>query len=229
MPPPPRAQPRACWPALARAASRSSDSIGSPPTDGWFHTLLFQDPEQAARYGSAGYGSIDAAGQPQLQPERVFNAHILRFAYLYGIERSWREQLERLLAAELELPLEQGSAHHPSPACFFHALARAVRVSFPAASQQRLLVPLCARILASRDGGFGGPLSTALAVLAMHDLDRGEQLGPESLATLCAAVLDRARVEPYFVGELGSEPFNFALIAAALARASVCFPEEALA
>ncbi|MFO7562827.1 MAG: hypothetical protein R6X02_09315 [Enhygromyxa sp.] len=214
------------------SAARHDWIAAHQSAEGSFHTWLFGDRAEAARYGAAGYGSRDVEGQPLLPSDRVFNAHILRFAYYYGMDRDARERLLTWLAAEASKDDTLGSVHHPKPLCFDHALARALRASFPEVSREQLVDPLCARILARRDarGWFGGPLSTALAVLALLDLGRGEVLGHETLIALCDSVLEPTRPqapEPYLVGDLGSRPFNLAHVAAALARLSVLVPAEA--
>lgn len=185
--------------------------------DGRFHTGF-----RAGR----GYGTLRDDGSCSEEPDRVFNAHVLRFAHFYGLER---DALNRWLAEELNGNRMIGSPHHPSPMAFYHALARAYRVAFPTPGE-RLLDELAARILSHRgeDGSLDGRLDTALGVLALLDIERAALLDSEMCNILRRGATGPAQLDPgaYFGGAMGSTVFTRTLELTALARLALVHGHE---
>jgi len=168
--------------------------------------------------GGAGYGWIAADGRKVVGFDRIVNAHVMRFLAAAGEED---DALTSYLRTEVERgDRECGSPEHPDPACFAHAVARAwaetPRSDAPAVASA--LIPwLLAR--QDEDGGFGGPLSTALATLALVDLGYAGNALDRSARYLMATVSEAGEwdYQPYLAGGHGSPAFTTAFALAALA------------
>lgn len=150
--------------------------------------------------------------------DRIANLHVLRCLSEAG-ERDGA--LAAFASAELAAgALEEGSPEHPDPVCFAHAAARACALGLlgaPADAAARLVPWLLARQQA--DGGFGGPLATALAAWALADLGhRGPELD-RAAARLSETALPSGgwAYERYLAGGHGSAPFTTAFVLGALA------------
>ncbi len=179
--------------------------------DGRYFTFL--DPH------GRGYSSITPEGLPRGGFDRVVNAHVLRFLALAGEDT---DELRAYLLAEVEAgDFRTGSTDHPNPLAFFHAVARAWRQpELP--DRERLAELLVPRIfeLQSPDGDFGGPLSTALAILALADLDSEDDRLLLAGAALTAQATSGATwgYESYLRQGSGSASFSTCLSLAALGR-----------
>lgn len=190
-----------------RAHNRALERFRTPA--GLYHTFTAPD--------GSGYAWIGADGARIAGFDRVVNAHVLRFVRATGAEP---EPLAAYIMSEVEHgEFERGSPEHPDPVSFVHAVARAW-TECPAVERgavRALLVPwLHAR--QQDDGGFGGPLSTALALAALVDLgDTGDALDRASHHLLTTAS-DGGEwsYQPYLSGGQGSAPFTTALSVAAL-------------
>jgi len=171
--------------------------------------------------GDAGYSSIAADGRKIGGFDRIVNAHVMRFLAAAGDDD---DGLAAYLEAEVtEGDRGRGSLHHPDPACFAHAVARAWTET-PARDARAIAGSLLPWLLARQDdqGGFGGPLSTALAALALVDLGyAGDALDRASHYLLATASrTGEWPHEPYLSGGHGSAAFTTAFALAALARAT---------
>lgn len=199
-------------PAAPKSWKRHVDALDLyRAADGRYFTYI--DPH------GRGYSSITPEGLPRSGFDRVVNAHVLRFLALAGEDT---RDLRTYLMAEAEAgDFRVGSPDHPNPLAFFHAVARAWhQAELPGLEDlAELLVP---RILDLQhlEGDFGGPLSTALAILALADLDCRD----EHLLLAGAALADQATAgatwgyESYLGQGSGSASFTTCASLAALAR-----------
>lgn len=165
----------------------------------------------------ARYAWLDAAGRRVAGIDRVVNAHVLAFLGLAGEAED--ALAARLLAEAAGGALEDGSPEHPDPLAFVQAVARAWRRA-ERPDRARLAQRLVPWTLARRrdDGGFGGPLASALALLALVDLG----YDGDALDAAAGQLLDTASPdgewddEPYLRQGHGSGPFSTALALGAL-------------
>jgi hypothetical protein len=200
----PGGRPRDPWSVHARALARFRAASGS------YFTFVSDD--------GVGYGWIAADGRRLVGFDRVVNAHIMRYLAAAGVED---EALAAYLRAEIaQGDLESGSPEHPDPVSFAHATARAWAESprTDAGVVQARLVPW---LLSRQDerGGFGGPLSTALAALALIDLGYTGEALDRAAAHLLATGSPAGEWEyqAYLAGGHGSASFTSALAISALA------------
>jgi hypothetical protein len=189
--------------------------------DGPYHTF-------AGAHRAAGYGWMDEAGRPLPGFDRVVNAEVLRFLALAGA-CSAGEVAALTAYLRGELAAAGPSPLFPNPLCFAFAMARAWRqAQLPDPDGLRSeLVPLV-RSRQDGSGGFGGPLSTALACAALSWLDHE---GPELERGLDSVARERRpgagwAYEDFVAGGYGSPAWTAALSLAVSARAGA--PEEAL-
>ncbi len=168
--------------------------------------------------GRGGYSWTDAQGRPVVGFDRVVNVQVYRFLVLAGEDVSdlaaylWHE------AASGDA--QGGSPYYANPLSFFYILARTWRqVQLPGRAElAHLLVPRIAG-LQSETGGFGGPLSTALALSALLDLEyRGPVLERARRALLDSALPWGGWQYENFVGGHGSPTWTTTLAMLSLAR-----------
>ena len=116
-----------------------------------------------------GYSWMDEYGRRIPGYDRVVNANVLRALALAGEDVS--AVAAYLLKEAAGGALQTGSLYYPNPLSFFYMLARAWRqAQLPGLDE---LADICTpQILSRQDesGGFGGPLSTAMALSALLDL-----------------------------------------------------------
>jgi hypothetical protein len=165
-----------------------------------------------------GYAWLASDGRKLVGFDRVVNAHVLRFLAAAGIED---EALAGYLREEIEQgDREAGSPEHPDPVCFAHAAARAW-TEMPRRDAAVATAALVPWLLARQNdhGGFGGPLSTALATVALLDLGYAGEALDRSARHLLETVSPAGEWEyqAYLAGGHGSAPFTTALALAALA------------
>ena len=179
--------------------------------------FTFQKP------GRGGYGWLDGAGRAVVGFDRVVNVAVL--SCLAGVGEGGsdpaRRLSARLFAEAAEADLRAGTLLYPNPLSFLYGLARVwSRGNLP---DRPALAGVVLPVLLDTqrpDGGFGGPLSTAMGATALVELDHR---GPER---------DRARqavlrglhprggwgYEDVAVGGFGSPAWTTALSLAFLAR-----------
>jgi hypothetical protein len=166
----------------------------------------------------AGYGWISADGRRIVGFDRIVNAHVMRFLAAAGVD-------DEALAVYLTREIEQGdmtcgSPEHPDPVCFAHAVARAWAET-PREDACAIHAALIPWLLARQDerGGFGGPLNTALATLALVDLGYAGDALDRSAHHLLTTVSPSGEwaYQPYLSGGHGSAAFTTAFALAALA------------
>jgi hypothetical protein len=202
------------WPAGAHGHSVAVGRFRA--ADGRYHTVL--------KPGWGGYAWLDARGWPVAGFDRVVNADVLRYLRLAGAAPAELAELAAFVAAEAAGDgWLGGTPIYPNPLSFPFAAGRAWRqAGLPGLEElaAALLPGLLARQAA--DGAFGGPLSTALAVATLLEL---ELAGPE-LAAGCRALTWALRGEPsalyedFVVHGFGSPALTAALAIHCLARAT---------
>ena len=165
-----------------------------------------------------GYTWMDERGGPIVGFDRVVNANVLRFLALVGIASP--EVQAYLMREAATGDFATGSPDYPNPLAFFYTVARAWRQAY-LADRATLAAHLTPQILAREtDQGFGGPLSTAMAVSALLDLDYD---GP-ALERAHAALLRMVEpwggwgYEDFVVHGFGSPAWSTALALVALDR-----------
>lgn len=174
--------------------------------------------------GGRGWARLGARGERTGDFDRVVNAHALRFLALTGETAGG---LPGWLLAEAAGDFEEGSPDHPDPLAFAHAAARAFA---PLPERDAMARALAPRVLGRRrpGGGFGGPLSTALALHALLDLgveDAALAAGGRALASQAGAN-GAWRGEAYVRQGGGSASLSTALAVTALVRLAGIFGPE---
>jgi hypothetical protein len=199
----------------ARAAERADTVERFRSAEGLYYTFL--------RPGHGGYGWMDEAGRPVVGFDRVVNADCLRYRGLLGLQKQPETQrvAEHLLDVLAHADLRTGTALFPSPVVFLFAIAQAWRQG-QLPGLEALREQLAPRLLGLQDehGSFGGPLSTALGVMALADLaEAGEPLG-RAVRALVRQMRPEGgwSYEDFVVSGFGSPALSTALGLAALAR-----------
>lgn len=206
-----------------------------PKTRRWARTARALERHRAAagRYatfvGDDGvrFGALGPRGERRGSFDRVVEAHVLRFLGSIGAETTGLRT--RLRFELLHGDLRRGSADHPEPMVFLHALARAWRYGGLADGGQINSGVHDAVASRFRDR-VGGPLARALAIHAVLDATPDGSRGPASDASLALATgLGRALrdqagpggvwpYQPYVAVGIGSAGLTTALAVTALAR-----------
>ena len=170
-----------------------------------------------------GYGWLSDEGVPVVGFDRVVNAEVLR--YLTRVGRGATPEAtclaDWLLAEATGAGAATGSPLYPNPVSFAYVLSRALEGSdLPARHElNEALLPLVLR-LQQADGGFGGPLSTAMGATSLLALGhRGAELASARLAVLRARRPDDSwPYEDFVVHGFGAPAWTTALSMAFLVR-----------
>lgn len=169
-----------------------------------------------------GYTWMGPQGEPLLGFDRVVNANVLR--YLAHVGEATDTLVNYLWNEAAGTDMLAGTLDYPNPLCFFHATARAWHQGdLPERDRmRRLLVPPLLEMQAE-DGGFGGPLSTAMALSALLDLGHDGPALDRSAQWLLAHTEPHYgwAYEDFFVNGFGSTVWTTALAMASLARYAV--------
>ena len=201
--------------SLARWEHEQAVVLSFRSRDGRFFTFL--------KPGRGGYGWLSEAGVPVVGFDRVVNAEVLRYLVRVGRGSSPEAgSLAEWLLGEARGPdALAGSPLYPNPVCFLFVLARALEgPGAPLRAElSEALLALAGR-LQRADGGFGGPLGTALGARALLALgERGERLAAARLAVLRArGPHDGWPYEDFVVHGFGAPAWTTALSVAFLAR-----------
>jgi hypothetical protein len=180
-----------------------------------------------------GYGWLSDEGLPVVGFDPVVNAEVLRFLSRLGAGDAPAAQFLSgwLLERTTELAAHAGSPLYPNPVCFGFALGRALE-EFDAPGGEALRTAVLARTLREQrpDGGFGGPLSTAMGASTLLALGhRGEELAAARLAVLRGRdASDAWAYEDFVVHGFGSPAWSTALSTGFLVR-HYCATGEAAA
>ena len=183
--------------------------------DGPFFTFL------KPRHG--GYGWLSDEGLPVVGFDPVANAEVLRFLSRLGTANgpAARFLAGWLLERTAELADDAGSALYPNPVCFGFVLGRALE-EFDGPGGEALRAAVLARTIREQrpDGGFGGPLSTAMGASTLLALGhRGEELAAARLAVLRGrGANDAWAYEDFVVHGFGSPAWSTALSTGFLVR-----------
>ena len=199
-----------------RRWERQQSLVGSfRSEDGPFFTFL------KPRHG--GYGWLSDEGLPVVGFDPVVNAEVLRFLARFGAGdgSAARFLVAWLLERVSEPAAEAGSPLYPNPLCFDFALGRSLgEPDVPECGALRAAV--LARTLRQQrpDGGFGGPLSTAMGASTLLALGhRGEELAAARLAVLRGrGANDVWAYEDFVVHGFGSPAWSATLSTAFLVR-----------
>ncbi len=198
--------------SLTRWELQQSLILSFRSADGPFFTFL--KPRQG------GYGWLSDEGVPVVGFDRVVNAEVLR--YLARVGRGATPEASSLadwlLGETTGTDALTGSPLYPNPVSFVYVLGRALEESDVPALNEALL-RLVLR-LQQADGGFGGPLSTAMGATTMLTLGhRGSELDSARLAVLRARGSgDSWTYEDFVVHGFGAPAWTTALSMAFLAR-----------
>jgi hypothetical protein len=171
-----------------------------------------------ARQG--GYGWLSETGVPVVGFDPVVNADVLR--YLCGIGSPETAALSAWVLARLRSEeAALGSPLYPSPVCLAFVVARALEEDdVPRRGELEDAALALTRSLQRSDGGFGGPLATAMGATALLTLGaRGEDLDAARRAVVRAG--DPGGGWPYedfVVHGFGAPAWTTALSLAFLAR-----------
>ena len=170
-----------------------------------------------------GYGWLNEAGVPVVGFDRVVNAEVLRYLCRVGLGAGAEAAYlaEWLLDEATGTRADAGSALYPNPVAFGYVASRALEAPYVPLRREltEALLALVLRLQAP-DGGFGGPLSTAMGATALLAIGhRDEELAAARLAVL------RARgsggswpYEDFVVHGFGAPAWTTALSLAFLAR-----------
>jgi hypothetical protein len=185
--------------------------------DGPFFTFL--------KPGWGGYGWLSDSGVPVVGFDRVVNAEVLHFLGRIdgGSSAAAAALAEWLLDQAATAGPATGSPLYPNPVCFPYVLARALEA--PGVPRRQALTAAALGLLLRQqraDGGFGGPLSTAMGASALLTLGhRGPELAAARLAVLrCRGANDSWPYEDFVVHGFGAPAWTTALSIAFLVRHS---------
>jgi hypothetical protein len=185
--------------------------------DGRYFT--FVDPR------GRGYGWMDDNGLPVVGFDRVVNAQVLRFLVLAGHAQPHDiTTLVDFLMAELVADPSSATASHlyPNTLCFLYCLGRAwAQARLPMHAEVRARVIARVVDLQQADGGFGGPLSTAIAAVCLRDFDYDGAPLERAVAYIQGLRLGWGGwgYEDFIIGGFGSPAWSSAASLAALGRA----------
>ena len=200
-----KAQPGAYWQRHADALAR----FRSP--QGVYFTFLAP--------GGAGYGWYEPDGRPVAGHDALINALVVDYlAMVGGIEE---QTLAYLQDAVRQGEALAGTANIPNPVAACYLLARVWRrASLP--GLDAIKTPILAQLLARQqpDGGFGGPLSTAMALSAWLDLGYQGAAIDSAGAALARSSLPNGgwHCEDFVVDGYGSPAWTTALALSMLTR-----------
>lgn len=164
------------------------------------------------------YNGLDEHDRP-IGFDRIVNANVLRYLALVGEDVG--DLVAYLLSEVAAADFRTGSPYYPHPLCFFYMLARTWRqAQLPGMAE--FSSSLIAQILSlqQKDGDFGGPLNTALALSALLDLAyTGPALRKATTSLLLKARPDRGwAFQDFFIHGFGSPAWTTALSMSVLAR-----------
>lgn len=167
-----------------------------------------------------GYGWLSDEGLPVVGFDHVVNAEVLRF--LVRLDRPEAAPLAAwLLERATSAAARGGSPLYPNPVAFAFVLGRALAAADLAAGPA-LQAALTALVLDCQhaDGGFGGPLSTAMGAMTLLTLGaHGAELDAARLAVLRLRRPDGSwSYEDFVTHGFGAPAWTTALSLAFLAR-----------
>lgn len=199
-------------PSLSRWERQQALILALRSRAGPFYTFL--------KPGRGGYGWLNDDGLPVVGFDRAVNAEVLRF--LVRAERPEAVPLAEWLLEETSgRDARTGSPLYPNPVAFAYVLGRALQE--PAVPYHKPLAEALLRLLLDlqrADGGFGGPLSTAMGATTLLTLSHhGAASEAARLAVLRSCGPDDAwPYEDFVTHGFGAPAWTTALSISFLAR-----------
>lgn len=201
--------------SMTRWELQQSSILSFRSAEGPFFTFL------KPRHG--GYGWLSETGVPVVGFDRVVNAEVLR--YLCRVGGGATEEARSVAGWLLDRATgpegDAGSPLYPNPVSYAYVTSRALEApGVPLREELRDATLGLVLRLQRPDGGFGGPLSTAMGATAMLALGyRGDELAAARLAVLRAGASgDSWPYEDFIVQGFGAPAWTTALSIAFLAR-----------
>ena len=168
--------PDACTSACAATALLEQPIIASPKKQQKHLDALLRFRSSEGIYFSyinkdhLGYGWMDEKGGPVIGYDRIVNAAVLRYLGLVGGDI--HDLITYLEYQVNEKDFQIGSRNCPNPLCFFYVLARTwCQAQLPGLRKIATVITPHILALQRESGDFGGPLSTAMALSALLDLE----------------------------------------------------------